>query len=114
MEWDGLPEPQPLPRLAMLHRGSHFLRRASKVTHVLESVYLNFYTRKRNFKSRFKIVKKQAESGLNEVKALLAMLESEVVTWRRFEKAIAKLCVAKSWPTLHADVNEHARAELCQ
>lgn len=112
LEWEGLPEPRKLPRLAQLHRGSHFLRRTSKVTHVLESVYLNFYTRKRNFKSRFKIVKKQAESGLSEVQALLSLLDSEAMTWRRFEKAIAKLASPKAWPTLGTDVHEEAREKL--
>ena len=91
LEWNGLPKPKPVPSLTHVHRGSQFLRRASRVTKVLEALYVNFYTKKRIFKARFRFFKQRAESALGEVQDLLSMIEHEVSILKRFEKGSSKL-----------------------
>ena len=92
LQWKTLPRPKVITRLHKVRRGSHLLRDANKVTHVLESVYLQFYTKNRVFHAQFEFVKNQAASGLNDLVQLLQMAQELVRACKTFRGKIRLIC----------------------
>ncbi|GBG34365.1 DENN domain-containing protein 5A [Hondaea fermentalgiana] len=78
LHWNALPEPRAVPSLIRARRGSHLLRNVDKVSHVLESVNLSFFTKQRLFRARFSLVKRYALAGLEDVRQLHGVIEGVI------------------------------------
>mmetsp|Transcript_11109 Transcript_11109/g.23836 ORF Transcript_11109/g.23836 Transcript_11109/m.23836 type:complete len:2361 (-) Transcript_11109:1083-8165(-) len=91
MSWRGLPKPLFVPSLMRVRRGSQALGDTNQVTHVLESVHLNFYTKQRLFKSRFRFAKQHANAGLNDVENLVTMLQGIYDELISYQASLLKL-----------------------
>ena len=87
--------PRPPVELMRTERGSHLLRRTSKVSNILENIYLNLFTRKRLYKARFRFLEQKALIGIEECEQMQALTEEEAAL-RRFAKRAHALTVGHS------------------
>ena len=76
-EWNKLPPLRELPLLNKVSQGDFtMLRDIDKVPHLVESVYLHFYTKLRLFQPRFKFAREKATSGLKTIEAICELAQS--------------------------------------